>query len=159
MSPLKFLILALFVFVLVGPLVPIPAIFFLAAGITLKGAGLVAGFFSSPLGLPVLCYLFGAPIALGYGLGFVSVVLLGVHYLPFLRFSSRWASAAHGALIGTAIAVPVVFWREATGTDHLAFTALLFVLPSVLCGGTVGFFLLPKLTANMSSQRTACGVR
>lgn len=158
MSSLRFLFLALLIFALLGPLVPVPAMYLLASRMTPKGAGMVAGFFSSTLGAIALSYLFGAPIAFGYGLAFVTLLLLEVCYVPFLRFSSRWVSAAYGALVGAAIAAPVVFLREATSTDHLAFTALLFALPSVLCGGVIGLFLLLKLTANISSHRTAYGV-
>jgi hypothetical protein len=151
MSSIRFLFLALLIFVVVGPLVPVPAMFLLTGGTTLKAANLVAGFFSEPLGLIAFSYLIGAPIAFAYGLAFVTLLLLPLHYLPFLRFAARWASVVHGALIGAAIAAPVMIWRAVTNPDHLAFNALLFVLPSVLCGVLIGFFFLPKLIANMAS--------
>lgn len=172
MSAAKFIGLTCLVFLVVGPLVPIPTIA-ISAAISTGDISKLNGMFA----LSCKSYLFGWSLALQFGILFGASAWLLARFMPTVVPSKNALrmtlfGAALGVTIGCLFIMPafisrissmrmnppfredialslLVWWRS----DALS-SFTFFVLPSALCGVLATAWLLPKLLATPSLQRT-----
>ncbi len=176
MSAVKFFGLTCMVFLVVGPLVPIPTIAITAAVSTGDINKLSGMFLLSPMS-----YFFGWLTALEIGSVFAICTWLLARYIPSVVPWNRvylraLLGAALGATIGFLFVVPGLISRLSSMRmsppfkDDLALSLLVwwrsdaqssfafFILPTMVCGVIASVWLLPRLLANRPLHPTACGV-
>jgi hypothetical protein len=166
MGSLRFVGLTCLVFWVVGPFIP-PIYAF-----AMRLIGLDFGPVLSPLILLISggSHLYGAPFALLFGLVFGLLMLFLAHIFRHLTtWQSAWQrtlfGATAGALVGCAFVFPglVSHYHPFYGDDFAslfrwwalnmkpAFSP--FVLPSLLCGAIVTYWLVPKLAIKHWSRK------
>jgi hypothetical protein len=166
MSTLKFILVTCFVFIGIGPLIPLPAI---AIGKLITTGDLS---YLNPwyLFMSFFGYIFGSVIALQTGISVAILNVLLIRFLPsFLPNKTVWGQTVFGATTGLIVYVafraPEFIKALAEARVEAPFNELssalysavrlatgntfsFFLLPTVICGAIVGWQLVPKLIAH-----------
>jgi hypothetical protein len=168
MDTFKFLGLSCFIFVFVGPLIPMPA---MAIHFAISTGKLNNAFEGMSFPILFMSYFVGALSAFKVGITYTAVLVLLVRFLP--RLIPKQGAGVRivfgvlvGATIGCGFYVPDYVGslvRNGFHYDHdlglevflhglwrAEFYDVFFmlILPSIVCGAIVASWLLPKLIAN-----------
>jgi hypothetical protein len=146
MSARAFFVCTCGVFVVVGPLLPLP-VMAVAASISTGDLSKMVGALEM-FRISWLTYAFGWPIAFGFGLAFSLICVAANRFIPALSGTKPGAGLALGALLGAFLAILVeIVWMRG---HHLPTFFSFLAVPAAACGAIVGYWFFPRLSAELS---------